>query len=481
MIVCNLIKLANDMYDLVIIGAGPAGLTAAYELSDSEKKIIILEKKKNVGGLAETKIFGNFSYDIGPHRFFTKNREVNDLFMNMLGNDAVQVKRKTRILFQGKYFDYPLTPVNALFGLGLIDSINVAISYIFSRIKSYLKISKIENFEDWIIDKFGYKLYSKFFKNYTEKVWGIDCTDIGKDWASQRIKGLNLMTAIRFAIFPNSKKRPKTLVSEFYYPKKGAGMLWDKFENYLNNKDVEIQKNSPVVNIKKIENTFEISYLANGETELINAKNIFFSNPLLDFIQIYESEIPETVIQSTKKLEYRNHISVHMSTDRKLFDDNWIYIHSPDLKVARIADFSNFSEEMSPKGTNPLTLEYFCYEKDEIWNEKDKNIINLAIEELRLIFDVDFHILDSHVTKNAKAYPVIKTGYQDEIKVIKDWLQQETNLTAIGRSGMFKYNNQDHAMATGLYAARNYLGNGDFDPWNVNIDGEYHEEDSPED
>ena len=176
MIVCNLIKLANDMYDLVIIGAGPAGLTAAYELSDSEKKIIILEKKKNVGGLAETKIFGNFSYDIGPHRFFTKNREVNDLFMNMLGNDAVQVKRKTRILFQGKYFDYPLTPVNALFGLGLIDSINVAISYIFSRIKSYLKISKIENFEDWIIDKFGYKLYSKFFKNYTEKVWGIDCT-----------------------------------------------------------------------------------------------------------------------------------------------------------------------------------------------------------------------------------------------------------------------------------------------------------------
>ncbi len=468
------------MYDVLIIGAGPAGLTAAYELCNSKKTIIILEKKENVGGLAETKSFGDFSYDIGPHRFFTKNKEVNDLFMDMLGKDAVQVKRKTRILFEGKYFDYPLTPVNALFGLGLIDSVNVGFSYIYSRIKSYLKISKIENFEDWIIDKFGYKLYSKFFKNYTEKVWGIDCKDIGKDWASQRIKGLNLMTAIRFALFPNSKKRPKTLVNEFYYPKKGAGMLWDKFENYLIKKNVEIKKNSPVVDIKKSRDTFEISYLVNEEIETIKAKNIFFSNPLLDLIKIYDSDIPSTVIESTKKLEYRNHISVHISTDRKLFDDNWIYIHSPELKIARIADFSNFSKEMSPNGTCPLTLEYFCYENDKIWNDSDENIIKLAVNELRKIFDENFQILDSHVSRNAKAYPVIKTGYQDEINIIKEWLQLETNLTAIGRSGMFKYNNQDHAMATGLYAARNYLGDGDFDPWNVNVDGEYHEEEALE-
>ena len=203
------------MYDLVIIGAGPAGLTAAYELGDSGKKVIILEKKEQVGGLAETKVFGRYRYDIGPHRFFTKNQEVYDLFLKMLGDDAVGVSRKTRILFKNSYFDYPLTPINALFGLGIIESVTIGFSYIYARIKSYLKVSKIDNFEDWVVDKFGRKLFNNFFKNYTEKVWGIDCKDIGSDWAAQRIKGLSLSTAIKFALFPNSKKRPKTLVDKF--------------------------------------------------------------------------------------------------------------------------------------------------------------------------------------------------------------------------------------------------------------------------
>ena len=177
------------MYDLVIIGAGPAGLTAAYELGDSGKKVIILEKKEQVGGLAETKVFGRYRYDIGPHRFFTKNQEVYDLFLKMLGDDAVGVSRKTRILFKNSYFDYPLTPINALFGLGIIESVTIGFSYIYARIKSYLKVSKIDNFEDWVVDKFGRKLFNNFFKNYTEKVWGIDCKDIGSDWAHKELKG----------------------------------------------------------------------------------------------------------------------------------------------------------------------------------------------------------------------------------------------------------------------------------------------------
>ena len=218
------------MYDLVIIGAGPAGLTAGYELAKTDKKVIVFEKKPQVGGLAETKVFGEYRYDIGPHRFFTKNKEVYNLFLEMLDEDAVEVNRKTRILFKNSYFDYPLTPVNALFGLGLSESIIIGFSYIFARLKSYLNISKINNFEDWVVDRFGRKLFNNFFKNYTEKVWGIDCKDIGADWAAQRIKGLSLSTAIKFALFPNSKKRPKTLVDKFYYPRLGAGMLWEKFE-----------------------------------------------------------------------------------------------------------------------------------------------------------------------------------------------------------------------------------------------------------
>jgi len=468
-------------YDAIIIGAGPAGLTAAYELSHSDKKIIVLEKKNQVGGLAETKIFDDFKYDIGPHRFFTKNEEVYDLFLKMLGKDALLVKRKTRILFEGKYFDYPLTPVNALFGLGLIESIKIGFSYINARVKSYLKLSKVENFEDWVVNSFGYKLYNNFFKNYTEKVWGIDCKDIGKDWAAQRIKGLSLSTALRFALFPNSKKRPKTLIDEFYYPKHGAGMLWEKFENYLINKKIDIVKEANVFKVEKKEDSYLVSFKKkDGGNEELETKNILFSNPLLEFIKIIEPSAPENVIKAGKELDYRNHISVHITTDKKLFNDNWIYIHSPDLKLARIADFSNFSEYMSPKNTCPLTLEYFCFEKDKIWNDQNQNIIDFAVSELRQIFDEDFNIIHSDLTRNPKAYPVIKTGYEEKIQTIKDWLSKEESLLAIGRSGMFKYNNQDHAMATGMYAARNLLGIGEYDPWIVNVDGEYHEEEKPE-
>ena len=465
------------MYDLVIIGAGPAGLTAAYELTDSDKKVIILEKKSQVGGLAETKVFGNYRYDIGPHRFFTKNKEVYELFLKMLGKDAVEVNRKTRILFKNSYFDYPLTPLNALFGLGIGESIVIGFSYIFARIKSYLKISKINNFEDWVVDRFGRKLFNNFFKNYTEKVWGIDCKDIGSDWAAQRIKGLSLSTAIKFALFPNSKKRPKTLVDKFYYPRLGAGMLWEKFEDYIKEQGVEVAKNKKVTGVSNNGDNFKVTIEDNfGNQTSIDTKNIFFSNPLLEFIDIYDADVPQSVINSAKSLNYRNHISVHVTIDKKLFDDNWIYIHSPNLDMARIADFTNFSDDMSEEGKYPLTLEYFCFEEDEIWNQNNSDIIDFALKELRNIFDEEFNVIHSEVSRNAKAYPVIKTGYQEYIDVIKNWLSGLHNITAIGRSGMFKYNNQDHAMATGLYAARTLLGHGEFDPWEVNVDGEYHEE-----
>jgi len=465
------------LYDLIIIGAGPAGLTAAYQLSESNKKVLVLEKKSQVGGLAETKVFGPHRYDIGPHRFFTKNKEVYELFLEILGNDAVSVDRKTRILFNDSYFDYPLTPLNALFGLGFSESVVIGFSYLLARVKSYSGISKINNFEDWVVDRFGKKLFNNFFKNYTEKVWGIDCKDIGSDWAAQRIKGLSLSTAIKFALFPNSKKRPKTLVDKFYYPRLGAGMLWEKFEEHITNKGIEVIKNKKVISIKKTEDIFLINYEDSERNKItVETKNVFFSNPLLEFISIYDSDVPQSVIDSAKSLNYRNHISVHITIDKKLFDDNWIYIHSPNLDMARIADFTNFSDDMSEAGTYPLTLEYFCFEDDDIWNKQNKDIIDFALNELRNIFDDEFNVIHSEVSRNANAYPVIKTGYQEHIDVIKDWLSDLPNITAIGRSGMFKYNNQDHAMATGLYAARTLMGQGDYDPWEVNVDGEYHEE-----
>ena len=465
------------MYDLIIIGAGPAGLTAAYELSDSGKKIHVLEKKNKVGGLAETKVFGDYRYDIGPHRFFTKNKEVYELFLEILGNDAVEVNRKTRILFKNSYFDYPLTPLNALFGLGIIESVLIGFSYLFARIKSYLKLTKINNFEDWVVDRFGKKLFSNFFKNYTEKVWGIDCKKIGSDWAAQRIKGLSLSTAIKFALFPNSKKRPKTLIDKFYYPRLGAGMLWEKFEKIITDKNVKVSKEKTVTSVESSNDCFIVKYTdKQGNIFSEKTQNIFFSNPLLEFIDIFDSDVPKEVLNSANKLNYRNHISVHVTVDKKLFDDNWIYIHSPDVKMARIADFTNFSTDMSKNGTCSITIEYFCFEHEELWNQSNDYLIDFAISELRSIFKEKFNIIHKAVSRSSKAYPVIETGYQDHINVIKEWLSNLSNVTAIGRSGMFKYNNQDHAMATGLYAARTLTGEGNFDPWDVNVDEEYQEE-----
>ena len=232
-----------------------------------------------------------------------------------------------------------------------------------------------------------------------------------------------------------------------------------------------------VTNIKKESDKFTVTYEnSEGIIHSVDTQNIFFSNPLLEFIDIFDDDTPQKVIDSAKSLNYRNHISVHVTIDKKLFDDNWIYIHSPNIKMARIADFTNFSKDMSEEGTFPLTLEYFCFEEEEIWNEDNENIITYALNELKEIFDEEFKVIHSQVTRNSKAYPVIETGYQIHIDIIKEWLSSLSNITAIGRSGMFKYNNQDHAMATGIYAARTLLGVGNYDPWEVNVDGEYHEE-----
>ena len=254
-------------------------------------------------------------------------------------------------------------------------------------------------------------------------------------------------------------------------------MLWEKFEDILRNSGILVSKEKTVIGVKKSKKGFNVSYIdKDGEIFNEETKNIFFSNPLLEFINILDSDVPNKVLDSAKSLKYRNHISVHVTVDKKLFDDNWIYIHSPNLEMARIADFSNFSEFMSNKNTYPITIEYFCFENDSIWNNDNNLIIDFALKELKSIFGTEFNVVHSAVSRSAKAYPVIKTGYQEYIENIRDWLSSVPNITAIGRSGMFKYNNQDHAMATGLYAARTLLGNGEYDPWEVNVDGEYHEE-----
>jgi protoporphyrinogen oxidase len=336
----------------------------------------------------------------------------------------------------------------------------------------------IVSFEDWVVDRFGRRLYETFFKTYTEKVWGISCQRIGADWAAQRIKGLSLFSAIANAVFGARKRVIKTLVDQFMYPRQGAGQLYEKMEVIVNRHGGRVAKNTKVINVKRKAFTVTSVICDVGGIEVEIPGDFFLcSSPLTELISQLDPPPPLEVIAAARSLRYRNHVGVNLVVSGPApFADNWIYVHSPDVRMARIASYTNFSKEMAAgPGLHPLTVEYFCFPNDDLWLKSDAELFELAISELERTGIAAGSITGSLVVRSEKAYPVIENGYHANLEIIKAYLDKFENLLPIGRSGMFKYNNQDHAIATGLYAARTALGVGQFDPWKVNIDGIYHE------
>jgi len=472
-------KLISLKKKIIIIGAGPAGLAAASELNKKKLKSTIFEKSNVVGGLARTVKLGNNLFDIGPHRFFTKNNEINKFFINYAGKDLIKVKRLTRILYQNKLFNYPLSPINTFFTLGIYNGITIFFSYLLSLL--FFK-KKISSFEDWVIKNFGKKLYYTFFKTYTEKVWGISCKQIGSDWASQRIKGLNFASIILSFFF--KKNKAKSLIDEFYYLKFGAGNLYENIKKKLLKKKNKIIFNQKVVKYNFDQKTFNIKSVVIEDKDLKRKEvlgDYFLSSaPITEVIKSFSITLPNNIKKIIYNLKYRNHIGVKLVIKGKIFEDNWIYVHSPEVKVARISNYKNFSKYMGEnKESNPVTMEYFCNENDKFWNLSDQTIISIAKKELEFLeLAKKNQITDSYVIRSEKAYPVIEKGYQQKIDEIKKWLSQIKNFIPIGRTGMFKYNNQDHAILTGLIGARKICDDNSLDPWLVNIDAEYHEEKS---
>lgn len=463
---------------LVVIGGGPSGMAAALEAVRQSAEPLVLERLDRVGGLARTIERDGNRFDIGPHRFFTLNPEIKQLFIDVCGDDLVRVPRLTRIYYQGSFFDYPLTPLNALFGLGLAASVAAVASYAVARVRRAVKPEPPQSFEEWIVDRFGNRLYRTFFKTYTEKVWGIPCTRIGADWAEQRIKGLSLSAAIVHALFRPKKKTIKTLVDEFMYPRLGAGQLYEKMQRTVTAGGGAVRTGVAVTRVRR--SGFRVTAVdcetASGGTEPVTGDFYLSSAPLTELVEQLDPPPPPEVLAASRSLRYRNHIGVNLVVEGAApFADNWIYVHSPDVKMARISDYRNFSAEMAASAdSHPMTVEYFCFTDDEIWTSTDAVLIQRAVDELatmgiRAVPDGGF------IVRSEKAYPVIERGFREKIETIKAYLDRFENLLPIGRSGMFKYNNQDHAMATGIYAARTALGQGRFDPWRVNIDGVYHE------
>ena len=464
-----------DGNPVVIIGAGPAGLAAGYELTSRNVSPIILERDGIVGGIARTESYKGFCFDIGGHRFFTKNEEINRLWEELLGDDFLRVNRLSRIFYQGKYFNYPLRPVNALFNLGPVESLRIFISYCRAR----LTPSPEENsFEEWIINRFGERLYRIFFKTYTEKVWGIPCSEIRADWAAQRIKGLSLLVAISNALFGGQQS--KSLIEQFSYPRFGPGMMWQSFMDRIIEENGEVMLNSEVSSIIHDNGIItEVEY-RNGHTDnTLAPSHCISSMPISKLVKLFKPQPPAEILNAANQLSYRAFIIVVLIVDiPKLFPDQWLYVHSPKVKVGRIQNFKNWSRSMVPdQSKTSIGMEYFCNENDQTWNMGDDELVGMAtLEMAELGLGAKTRVIDSFVVRQSHAYPVYDSDYKKSLEIIRSYLENFSNLQTIGRSGMHRYNNMDHSMQTGILAAKNCSGE-NHDLWEVNEEKIYLEED----
>jgi protoporphyrinogen oxidase len=470
----------------VIVGAGPAGLTAAYELSKKGQRVVVLElDPTHVGGISRTVKYHGYRFDIGGHRFFSKSREVEDLWTELLGLDMLERPRSSKIYYRGKFYSYPLKPLEALSKLGLTESTRCILSFLKARQKP---VRPAKSFEDWVVNEFGERLFRIFFKTYTEKVWGMSCKEISADWASQRIKGLSLGRAIQNALWPNHafgdrSQVVKTLIDTFRYPRLGPGMMWEKCAEKVREMGGQVKMGANVVACRfepASSNWTVTARTSDGRSEKFLGEHLISSMPLQHLVSRIEPRLPELVLTSGNSLRYRDFLTVGLILrDRKRFSENWIYIHDPNAKMGRVQNYKAWSPEMVPDPNYCCYgLEYFCFEGDGLWTMHDSDLIALGAKELEEVgLGNKTDIVDGCVIRQPKAYPVYDDNYQQHLRVIRDALDVSCpNLHLVGRNGMHKYNNQDHAMMTGLLAARNIIaGANKYDVWSVNEDGQYHE------
>ena len=471
----------SETKKVVIIGAGPAGLTAAYQLCKEGVESVVLEKDDVVGGISRTVNYKGYLFDIGGHRFFTKVKAVDDMWREVLGERKfLRRSRLSRIYYNKKFFHYPLKATNALLGLGIWNCFMMVGSYARAQL---FPVKNEQSFEDWICNRFGKRLYHTFFKTYTEKVWGIPCNEISADWAAQRIKGLSLISTIKNALLsaqPQNKSDViKTLIDAFDYPEKGPGQMWEMVAESIQENGSSLKMKSGVEKIvwqNGRVTALEIEF--DGKTETVSGTHFISSMPMQELVRKMDPPPPAEVREAADKLGYRDFLTVSLVINKAdLFSDNWIYIHDPDVKVGRIQNFKNWSPQMVPDpNMTCLGLEYFCFEGDGLWTMSDEDLVALGAKELGVLGLVDPNdVTDGAVVRMPKAYPVYDGVYAEAVDTIRDFLEGLGNMYLVGRNGMHKYNNQDHSMLTAMLSVKNILG-AKYDVWGVNVDNEYHEE-----
>ncbi|HEX7165785.1 MAG TPA: NAD(P)/FAD-dependent oxidoreductase [Acidimicrobiales bacterium] len=464
---------------VVIIGAGPAGLTAAYELAKRGVASTVLEADSVVGGISRTAERDGWRFDIGGHRFFTKVRAVENLWHEILPDEDFLLRpRMSRIYYKGAYFDYPLKAANALKGLGVVEAVLCVLSYVWARIRPPRDQT---TFEGWVTARFGSRLYRIFFKTYTEKVWGVPATEIKADWAAQRIKNLSLLKAIVNALLPRRNQKDITsLIEEFQYPKYGPGMMWERARELVEARGTKVIMNTPVTAIHH-ESGRATGVTATNDTgadTFYACDHVVSSMPITALVKSMTPAPPADVVAAADGLKYRDFLTIALVVPESAgFPDNWIYVHSPDVKLGRIQNFGSWSPYLVKEGRTCLGLEYFVFEGDEVWSTPDDELVELGKRELAALGLVDPSKIEAgYVVRMPKAYPMYDDTYKANVGVLRAWLAANTpNVHPVGRNGMHKYNNQDHSMYTAMLTVENILG-ADHDIWSVNVEEEYHEE-----
>jgi protoporphyrinogen oxidase len=460
---------------LFILGAGPAGLTAAYESVKKNLHPVLVEKSSQVGGIARTELYNGYRFDIGGHRFFTHFEEIQRIWEEVLKRDFIKVHRISRIYYKKHFYHYPLSFFNALSNLGILEGLLILMSYLKVKIRPH---TQEDNFEQWVTNRFGRRLFRTFFETYTEKVWGISCKEIQADWAAQRIKGLSLKSVLYDALVGGNGSGTKTLIREFHYPVAGPGMMWESMQQRIEQQGGEVLMKSEAVRLQHTANRVHSILVRQGEKEThFRSGNIISSIPLDELIYLFDPQPPEAVLQAADKLCYRDFILVGLILNKTdLFPDNWIYVHSPEVRVGRIQNFKNWSTALVPDlNKTSLGMEYFCSEGDELWKLADKELIQLAKQELQKLGLAPMSsVEDGIVFRQKKAYPIYNSEYRQNIEIIKNYLETIENLQTIGRNGLHRYNNQDHSMLTAIMAVKNLFGENN-NLWTVNTEPSYYE------
>jgi protoporphyrinogen oxidase len=459
---------------VVVIGGGPAGLTAGYLVAKAGRDVIVLEADEQVGGLAKTVVDPDgYRFDLGGHRFFTKSKEVNDLWLEIMGDEFLLRPRQSRIFWNGKFLDYPLRGPDVIRKLGPVELTRSLLSYLWAAVKPK---GREDTFEQWVSNRFGKRLYQHFFKSYTEKVWGVPTTELRAEWAAQRIKGLSFFSAAKAAFLGNKGDEIKSLIGQFQYPRYGPGQMWERMTARIEELGGEVRLKSPAMRLELVDGEVVRVHTAD---EVLEPSAVISSLPLAQTVRIADPAAPAAVRKAGRGLRYRDFLTVALVLDGEdLFPDNWIYIHEPGVRVGRIQNYRSWSPWMVPDpDTACVGLEYFCFRGDDLWTMSDDELVALATDELaRLGLAAPGKVRRGHVVRVPLAYPMYDEHYGERVEKIRGWLDGIGNLTQVGRNGLHRYNNSDHSMLSAMRAVENVLTGERHDIWAVNVESAYHEE-----